>query len=435
MDLSKITNTIPKEVYKWSNENAGAHFSFVSVLSYKYGEIIERSFAIRKYAKKGTLITEVRRRATGNSTAIVKNLLFSRFGGYIPVFEKGDRRSNNQGWNLLVFSEDDFDQWYEANLPCNFYCLCLNKELLTETEEFKYCGYSCGDVIDYLNKYRQNPMVEYFGKLDLPLSASLIAKADKDKCFKSFLTKNVSNIREYGTQATVYAYNHNMSISEASYKLNTIRKARKLIPELRGRRLNEERILDYCKENGIGYTLYNDYIKAVATLGLDLQDTKNLYPKDFTAMHNLRVAEYESFVAKVDREKRKELYDSFALAGEKATAYEYTDNGYTLVAPRDISELKTEGTALDHCVGRMGYDKKMADGKVVIMFLRQTTDIAKPFVTIEYDLHQLKLLQAYAQHNSKPSAEAMTFINKWEQAMKERMSKQILTNSTVRSIL
>ena len=212
MDLSKVTTTIPEEVYKWSEKNAGAYFSFVSVLSYRYGEIIERSFAIRKYAKKGILITEVRRRATGNNTTIVKNLLFSRFGGYIPVFEKENRRSYCQGWNLPVFSEDDFDEWYEANMPCKFYCICLNKNLLTEIEEFKYCGYSCGDVIDYLNKYRQNPMVEYFGKFDLPLSSSLISKADKDKKFKSFLMKNASDVRRFGTQATVYAYNHNLTV-------------------------------------------------------------------------------------------------------------------------------------------------------------------------------------------------------------------------------
>lgn len=421
MDLSKITTTIPKEVYKWSEEKAGARFSFVSLLSYRYGEIIERSFAIRKYHKKGIMITEVRRRATGNNTTIVKNLLYNRFSGYVPVFERQNKRSSYQGWNVPVFFEDDFDKWYNADLPCNFYCICLNKELLTEIDEFKYCGYSCGDVIDYLNKYRKNPMVEYFGKFDLPLSSSLISKADKDKRFKTFLLKNATDIRRFGTQATIYAYNHNMTISEASSKIQSRREARKYIPSLRGQGLNEERIINYCREHSIGFTLYNDYLESVIALDLDLQDTKNIYPKDFTAMHDLRIAEYESLKAKADREKRKELYESFARAGEKATAYEYSDNEYTLVAPKDISDLKIEGKTLGHCVGKMGYDKKMADGKVVIMFLRHTTDITKPFVTIEYDLNQLKLLQAYAQKNTTPPSEAMAFINKWQQIMKKHI--------------
>ena len=152
-----------------------------------------------------------------------------------------------------------------------------------------------------------------------------------------------------------------------------------------------------------------------------MTDTKNIYPKDFTAMHDLRIAEYESLKAKADREKRKELYESFAKAGEKATAYEYADNEFTLVAPRDICDLKTEGAILEHCVGKMGYDKKMADEKIVIMFLRRTDDISTPFVTIEYDLKQLKLLQAYAKNNSTPPSDAMEFISKWQQIIKKHI--------------
>lgn len=422
MDLTKITASIPKEVSEWGEKNAtNRGTAFVGMLSLRYGEIVERTFAVRRYTKKGVLITEVRRRATGHAQTMVKNLLFAQIGGYIPVFECEDRYSRCQGWNLKAFDKEDYDVWYEASLPLNFYTLYLNAEMLTETDEFKYCGYSCGDVIDYLNKYRQNPMVEYFGKLDLPLSSALISKADKDKRFKTFLLKNALDVRLHGTQATVYAYNHNMSIPDASDKIQSTREARKRIPMLKGHNLNEERIINYCKEHSIGYSSYNDYLGSVIALGLDLNDTKNVYPKDFTAMHDLRVAEYESLKAKADREKRKELYESFARAGEKATAYEYTDNEYTLIAPRDICELKTEGAILEHCVGKMGYDKKMADGKIVIMFLRKANDISTPYVTIEYDLKQLKLLQAYAKKNTNPPSEAMAFINKWLQIIKKHI--------------
>ena len=69
----------------------------------------------------------------------------------------------------------------------------------------------------------------------------------------------------------------------------------------------------------------------------------------------------------------------------------------------------------------MGYDKKMADGKIVIMFLRRANDISTPYVTIEYDLKQLKLLQAYAKNNSTPPSDAMEFINKWQQIIKKHI--------------
>ena len=424
MDLAKIPLAIPKEVQAWAEKHATSYnFMFVSLLSYRYGEIVERTFGTRRYAKSGVKITEVRRRATGEHEAIVKNLLYGGMAGYVPVFEKEDRYSHN-GWHSLVFSKEDFDQWYEPSAPCNFWCVCLNPELVRKTEEFKYCGYSQGDVIEFLNAYRENPMVEVFGKMRLPLSSILMKKAEKDKRFRTFLCKNVDDARRYGSRATAYAYDHGMGIEEASIKLLKTRKACSDIPQLRKTGIDAIRVWDWCKTNGIGCRVYNDYLEAIKGLQMDLTDTKNTFPKDFATMHDLRISEYESLKAKQDRIKRKELYESFAKAGEKATAYEYSHNGYSLVAPRDISDLKKEGGILGHCVGKMGYDKKMADGKVVIMFLRQDENPGTPFVTIEYDLTKAKLLQAYGKSNSKPTFEAMVVIDEWVNIMQKLLKER-----------
>ena len=203
MDLAKISPTIPKEVIEWSDKHATTYnFMFVSILSYRYGEIVERTFGTRRYAMCGVKITEVRRRATGKHGTIIKNLLYGGYSGYIPVFESEDRYSHNS-WHLRVFSKEDFDIWYDASAPCNFSYICLNYELLGKTEEFKYCGYSQGDVIEYLNKYRENPMVEVFGKMRLPLSSMLIKRAENDKAFRAFLYQNIDDVRRYGARSTV----------------------------------------------------------------------------------------------------------------------------------------------------------------------------------------------------------------------------------------
>lgn len=424
MNLTKIPSAIPKEVREWSEKHASKYnFTFVSLLSYRYGEVVERTFGTRRYAKAGVKITEVRRRATGEHEAIVKNLLYGGMAGYVPVFEKEDRYSHN-GWRCLIFGKEDFDQWYDTSAPCNFWCVCLNPELLGNIEEFKYCGYSQGDVIEFLNKYRENPMVELFGKMRLPLSSMLMKKADKDKRFRAFLYKNVDVARRYGSRATVYAYDHRMGIEEASHKLLETRRICSEIPQLRKTSIDAQKAWDYCKTNGIGHRLYNDYLEAIKGLQMDLYDTKNTFPKDFATMHDLRINEYESMKDKLDREKRKKLYESFAKAGDRATAYEYSHNGYSLIAPRDISDLKTEGGTLGHCVGKMGYDKKMADGRIVIMFMRQETDLGTPFVTIEFDLTKAKLLQAYGKSNSNPPVEAMVVIDEWVEIMQKLLKER-----------
>ena len=420
MDLKKIKNDIPQAIKEWSEQNAPTSSkAFVSVIFYRYGEIVERTFATRKLAKKGVVITEVRRRATGKHPTIVKNIYFTQMGGYTPVFE-----AKNCGY---YFYKSDFEQWYETYPQYfQFESVLLNANIRPNIAEFKYCGYSGGDIINYLNEYRKNPMVEYFGKLDLPVSKSLISKLEKDKKFKTFVFKNVADVRKYGPQATLYAYNHNLSISEA-YKLTCEKRmAVSCIPSLKGQKdLDYLRIIDFCDTNNISYPLYNDYLRSVIALNLDLKDTKNIYPRDFKAMHDLRTMEYESLQDKLDREKRKKLYSDFAIAGTKATEYEYSHNGLLLVAPRDISDLVKEGKTLKHCVGRMGYDKKMANNEIVIMFVRQESNPTMPYVTIEFDLKALRLKQSYGKSNSIPTAEVITFVNEWVDLMQKKLRKNV----------
>lgn len=424
MDLKKIKNDIPKAVKEWAEQNAPTTSkAFVSVILYRYGEIVERTFATRKLAKKGVMITEVRRRATGKNTPVIRNIYFTQMGGYTPVFECQDKGSSSYGYRYVYFSKDEFDIWYDLEYTnyFTFDSIVLNSDILTDISEFKYCGYSGGDIINYLNEYRNNPMIEFFGKLNLPLSHLLISKMEKDKKFRTFVFKNIEDVKKHGAQNTVYAYNHNLTIKQVVIR----KEINKHIPYLKEHDLDIYRISDYLIKNEISYTLYNDYIRAIIGLNLNLNDTKNLYPRDFQAMHDLRTMEYKSLQDKLDRKKRKKLYSAFAIAGTKATAYEYSHNGLLLIAPRDISDLVAEGDTLNHCVGKMGYDKKMADNEIVIMFVREESNPTMPYVTIEFDLKSLKLKQSYGKNNSTPTTEVITFINEWVALMQKKLRKKV----------
>ena len=428
MDLRTIKNDIPLMVKEWGEENArNTGFSFVGVLEYHNGEIVERAFALRRYAKKGVLITEVRRRATGCAEVIVKNLTFAGMPGYIPIFECKDKIARyGGGYTYKVFAKEAFDVWDKEAFKTNFSYSCLNKEMLAEIEEFKYCGFSGGDVISYLNAYRENHLIEFFGKLKLRLSPLLISEAEKDKAFRKFLFKNAEECNHFGARATLHAYKNGMDISAAAKLLTARRLFLAKVPACkRGRSINIERVSEYCKRNSIDLEHYSDYLNALIELGLDLNDTKNLYPKDFYAMHDMRCAEYAGKLARADRKKRAALYADFAKAGERAVSYEFSTDDFVLSAPRDVSDLILEGKCLGHCVGDMGYDKKMADGKVVIMFVRKKNAPRAPFVTLEYDLKKRKLLQAYGRKNTKPDECTMCFINKWLGVMKKRCKEAV----------
>ncbi len=68
---------------------------------------------------------------------------------------------------------------------------------------------------------------------------------------------------------------------------------------------------------------------------------------------------------------------------EKAKAVEYSNGEYSIILPRDAADIVTEGTALNHCVGQAGYIGAMAQGQLMILFLRENKRMDIPLITIE----------------------------------------------------
>lgn len=429
MDLTKIRGVaIPREVKEWCEKNSeNRSFRYCSFLSYKNGEIVERIFGTRRYKTEGVKIGEVMRHSTGGSSVIVRNLIYRPLCGYTVVFEPKDIYEHQSGYAFKIFYQEDFDVWSPASGNIGVSYVCINSQMIFDVEEFKYCGYTSGSggVIRYLDEYRKDKSLEYFGKMGIGVSPVLMKKAKKSKAFRKWLFENHEGVKAYGVQAALYAYESGKDLKDAKdycfFKNQFDRMVAQRIPEIRGTKLDRAKVLEYVDTNNIDYTLYDDYLKAIKYLKLNLKDTKNIYPYDFQRMHDLRAAEYAARKLEKDREKRAELYESFKEAANNAKQYETSDARYMLVAPSDVTDLINEGDKLCHCVGRMGYDKKMADGVSIIMFVRRVDEPNTPFVTVEWRVDKKILNQCYGFKDSKPSDDVMAFVNNWASQMKARI--------------
>lgn len=431
MDLSKIKcEELPRAVRDWCEEHAvTTAYRFCGYLEYIRGEVVERDFACRRYKKHGVRITEVLRHATGEkSPLIVRNLIYVPMGGYIPIWEAEDKYIGGYGWRYKAFDKDDFGKWEKNAIYVGFSKVFINAEIIFNIPEFKYCGYSGGGVISYLNAYRKDKTVEYFGKMGLSLSPVLMRKAKSDGNFRRFLIENHNGIALYGVQAALFAYKHNTSVEDARracYVKNQLdRTVAHRIPEIKGTALDRQRVLDYVDDHDINYASYDDYLKCLKALKLDLTDTKNIYPNDFDRMHEMRTAEYAANKEKIDRRKRAKLYREFRKAGESARQYEWHEGNYIIIAPTDIQQLVEEGEALQHCVGRMGYDKKMADGISLIMFVRKSQYPNTPFVTVEYRLDTKTLRQCYGYKDSAPADDVKQFCQSWANMLTAKLQER-----------
>lgn len=138
---------------------------------------------------------------------------------------------------------------------------------------------------------------------------------------------------------------------------------------------------------------------------LELPFDKN--PKALERYHDILTREYNTI-------KDQIVNKAFC---EKVEKYQYLNfqpenSDYAIVTPKDSQDLVTEGKKMKHCVG--SYINRVADGKSIIVFLRRTEDIDTPYMTIEIDPIEKRLVQIKEKHNGKPQSQKATdFVKKW----------------------
>ena len=141
--------------------------------------------------------------------------------------------------------------------------------------------------------------------------------------------------------------------------------------------------------------------------------------------HDIRIDEYNTKKMENDKRERAEFYEKFGAVAEKYLPMQNDKNAaYLVIIAKSPAELKAEGKALHHCVGSMGYEQKFAREETLIFFIRSADAPDVPLVTMEYSLKSKKILQCYANGNTKPADDITTYINtKWLPYAKRQLKK------------
>ncbi len=449
--MKAVRDSTPYEIVRYIYAHAVSwQNNKVAWLEIAGDEVILRIWYFRNYSVKGrqeTRYTECVRKISGDNHIIWRNGYFNYYTmaqGFQPVYVRKDVKRYYQGYEDIRFQEEDFDRWYDADADLFDMCIpVVNLSILDETK-YKYCAYpnNC-DLIRYLKLYEKDPSVEFFGKIGLYPCPSLVRAAKKDRSFCRFLRENAIDAGLFGPQATLYAYKNKIGIVEArrmcEHKARVDREIREDIPEAHGTCIDKKKLYGYLTDldgkNGGGYRLassYNDYLRAVKGLGLDLHDTKNAYPNDFWRMHDLRTHEFAALQAKEDRKKRKQLYKAFEIKAKELKKLEWSNGYYTIIIPDSVADLIHEGAVLHHCVGKLGYDLKVVKGTSIIAFLRKAEDIKQPLVTIEYRIDLGKIAQCYGRNDTRPEKEICDYAEEWAEYVKKKIKGEKENGESIR---
>ena len=165
-------------------------------------------------------------------------------------------------------------------------------------------------------------------------------------------------------------------------------------------------------------TKYRDYIEMSIALNIDLSHKSVRFPKDIVIAHDRLLPRFNTV-------KDAALDAAFAKAAnsiyEQLVIPEARSKNYCIALPQVRSDLVREGQSLNHCVGSQErYYKNHMAGTKLIFFIREINKREKPFVTMEVDMSDFRILQIYGYGDHAPAPE----VRKFAESFVKEMGKQ-----------
>jgi hypothetical protein len=389
---------------------------FYSYLTKISGELVKITVAAKSFYKKWHC-KQVAVHGTKSDECWVKDMEYKYYGGgyrvgwYAEYCSKRPQMWYERGWLAAEF------KYYN---PSN--AITVNLNYINNFPQYKYSAYKLfrsDCIVTYLRIYAKYPQVEYLLKLglqELYNKVTILKLIGKDKQFCKWLIAHKDEIAPCYAGVIIQSYKIGLPIKQTQ-KIEEFKK--KLQRDTRLQALNElfgkdlKQFYTYITSQKSDPFSYIDYLQACRYLGLNMNLLKHRFPKNFKYWHDRRIREYNTAKERADKTKRAELYRQFAAVAEKYLELQNCKQGlYAVFIAKSPADLIQEGEQLQHCVGQMNYDQKMADEETLIFFIRSVAQPDTPLVTIEYSLKSKKVLQCYGYRNTKPDNTILTFVNK-----------------------
>lgn len=201
----------------------------------------------------------------------------------------------------------------------------------------------------------------------------------------------IDSVKDFGNSSATHSYIHELIEVAKTYNLEINRLIDYVVYDL-----SSQGISDF--DNNILY-FYRDYLKMTNDMygKIDIK-----YPKNLKTDHDKIMMKYNIY-------KKYNMDKIMLKISEEQSKLAYSDSNYSILIPKETSEIVSEGADLSHCVA--SYCEKVVDGETLILFMRDNSCINESLVTIE--VYKNRVNQAKGHHNRKVTPEESKFISKW----------------------
>ena len=105
--------------------------------------------------------------------------------------------------------------------------------------------------------------------------------------------------------------------------------------------------------------------------------------------------------------------------------YEYSDETFTILAPRCIEDILKEGQALHHCIDKKTeYLERINEQETYILFLRNTKQPDTPYYTLEVEPGGvIRQKRTEYDRQNKDIEAASAFLREWQLEIQKRITE------------
>lgn len=170
---------------------------------------------------------------------------------------------------------------------------------------------------------------------------------------------------------------------------------------------------------------WRDYLSMAGRLHMDVTDEIVYRCKELRKRHTALVKEFEK---KGDDIRAQELSEEYpevnAICHGLSQKYGLVGKKYAVIAPQGIKDILMEGKALHHCVASSEhYWDRIQNRESYILFLRKTSDLAKPFYTLEVEPNgTIRQKRTSYDRQGKEIKELSKFLLEWQAEVAKRLS-------------
>lgn len=198
--------------------------------------------------------------------------------------------------------------------------------------------------------------------------------------------------------------------------------------------LNFVQCFNYLKKQSMlsGDTLYQtlitwkDYTNMAEKMKMNTKLEQIAKPKNLKQEHdNLVLAKMKKGLEKQAKDIEKQ-WPKVNDQLPKLQKFEFSQEDYTIIAPKNVMDIVVEGTVLRHCVHTVDYYfSRIQTDESYLFFLRKSSTPDTPWYTLEVEPSgNIRQKRTTGDNQNADFKEAVKFLKKWQKYFKKQLTAE-----------